>query len=153
LKRGERFIVKVAPELDISSLETLFNKLNVLFKASMVYSLRLDLHSAMKVILDLARDLVDFEKAIFYLVDDEDKSFFTGLIEGFPEKLPNEFHKGNIFLEWTVENRLPIRVQEAASQDIEEAFKQLACQSLVSIPIIVESNITSRMKASGSCGS
>lgn len=141
MKRGERFIVNVAPELDISSLETLFNKLNVLFKASMVYSLRLELHSAMRVMLDLARDLVDFDKAIFYLVDDEDKSFFAGLIDGFSEKLSKEFHKGNIFLEWTVENRLPIRVQEATSHDIEEAFKQLSCHSLVSIPIIVEGNI------------
>lgn len=141
MKRGERFIVNVAPELDIGSLEALFQKLNVLFKASMVYSLRLELHSAMKVMLDLARDLVDFDKAIFYLVDDEDKSFFTGLIDGFDQKLPEEFQRGNIFLNWTVENRLPIRVQETASQDIEDAFKKLSCQSLVSIPIIVESNI------------
>jgi diguanylate cyclase (GGDEF)-like protein len=141
LKRGERFIVNVVPELDIGSLEALFQKLNVLFKASMVYSLRLELHSAMKVMLDLARDLVEFDKAIFYLVDDEDKSFFTGLIDGFPENLPVEFQKGNIFLEWTVENRLPIRVQDASSQDIEDAFKKLSCQSLVSIPIIVESSI------------
>ena len=141
MKRGERFVVNVAPELDIGNIDALFQKLNVLIKASMVYSLKLDLNSAMKVMLDLARDLVDFDKAIFYLLDEEDKSFFPGLIDGFPDKLPGKFHKRNIFLDWTMENRVPIRVQEATSQDIEDVFTELSCRSIVSIPIIVEGNI------------
>ena len=142
MKRGERFVVNVAPELDISSIDALFQKLNVLFKASMVYSLRLDLHSAMKVMLDLARDLAEFDKAIFYLLDEEDKSYYAELIHGFTEKLPGAYRKGNIFLDWTVDNHLPVRVQEAAAgPEVEAAFSELSCRSVVSIPIIVESSI------------
>ena len=141
MKRGERFVVNVAPELDISSIDTLFQKLNVLFKASMVYSLRLDLPSAMKVMLDLASDLAEFEKAVFYLLDEEDKSYYAELVHGFSGKLPSAYRKGNIFLEWTVENHLPIRIQEAAGPEVEAAFSDLSCRSVVSIPIIVEGTI------------
>jgi len=141
LTRGERFVVNVAPELDISSIDSLFQKLNVLFKASMVYSLRLDLHSAMKVMMDLARDLADFDKAIFYQLDEEDKSFYAELVCGFGEKVPRSLRKGNIFLDWTVENHLPIRVQEPEGPEVEAAFSELSCRSVVSIPIIVEGNI------------
>ncbi|MBN2721085.1 MAG: GAF domain-containing protein [Proteobacteria bacterium] len=140
MKKGERFVVNVAPELDISSIDSLFQKLNVLFKASMVYSLRLDLHSAMKVMLDLARDLADFDKAIFYLLDEEDKSFYAELVCGFGEKVPPNLRKGNIFLDWTTENHLPIRVQESDGPEVEAAFAEISCRSVVSIPIIVESN-------------
>ena len=55
MKRGEKFVVKVSPELDPQSVEAVIHKLNVLLRASMIYSLKLEFNSALKIIIDLAR--------------------------------------------------------------------------------------------------
>ena len=88
MKRGERFVIGVSPELDPRSVETVIHKLNVLLRASMIYSLKLEFNPALKVIIDLARELVSFEKAIFYLYDEEEKSYYPGLIDGFSDNEP-----------------------------------------------------------------
>ncbi|MDT8284181.1 MAG: GAF domain-containing protein [Thermovirgaceae bacterium] len=141
MKRGKSFVVNVPPELDTTAVEALVHKLNVLIRASMIYSLRLDFNSALKVIVELARELVAFEKAVFYLLDEDDKSFYPGLIHGFADKLPPAMHKGNIFLEWTVENSLPVRVEEPDSPEMERLLKEIGCRSLISIPIMVGSDL------------
>jgi len=136
VKRGEKYIVNVAPEIDSRSAESLIRKLNVLLRASMIYSLRLEKNTALKVIVDLARELTDFDGAVFFLYDEDEKSYYPGLIEGFAEGLPASSQHGNAFLEWTLENRLPIRIEEAASRDIESLMQDLSCRSVVSIPIL-----------------
>jgi len=141
MKRGEKFVVGVSPELDPRSIEAVIHKLNVLLRASMIYSLKLEFNSALKVIIDLARELTDFTKAIFYLYDEEEKSYYPGLIDGFTETLPPQFRRGNIFVEWTIENRLPIRIEEPSTQEIKETMEQIPFQSMVSIPILVGSDI------------
>jgi len=141
MKRGERFVVGVSPELDPRSVEAVIHKLNVLLRASMIYSLKLEFNSAMKVVIDLARELVSFDKAIFYLYDQEDKSFYPGLIDGFTDSLPSHFRRGNIFVDWTIENRLPIRIEEPSTREIRETMEQIPYQSMVSIPILVGSDI------------
>jgi len=141
MKRGERFVVGVSPELDPRSVEAVIHKLNVLLRASMIYSLRLEFNSALKVVIDLARELTSFDKAIFYLYDEEEKSYFPGLIDGFPEGLPTNFQRGNIFVDWTIENRLPIRIEEPRTQEIRETMEKIPYQSMVSIPILVGSDI------------
>ena len=141
MKRGKSFVVNVPPELDTTAVEALVHKLNVLIRASMIYSLRLDFNSALKVIVELARELVSFENAVFYLQDEDNKGFYPGLIHGFANKLPSTMHKGNVFLEWTVENRLPVRVEEPDSPEMEKLFDELGCRSLISIPILVGSEL------------
>jgi diguanylate cyclase (GGDEF)-like protein len=141
MKRGEKFVVGVTPELDPRSIETVIHKLNVLLRASMIYSLKLEFNSALKVVIDLAHELTSFNKAIFYLYDEEEKSYYPGLIDGFTDSLPPQFQRGNIFVEWTIENRLPIRIEEASTQEIKETMEQVPYQSLVSIPILVGSDI------------
>ena len=141
MKRGERFVVGVSPELDPRSVETVIHKLNVLLRASMIYSLKLEFNSALKVVIDLARELSSFDKAIFYLYDEEEKSFYPGLIDGFTQSLPRQFQRGNIFVDWTIENRLPIRIEEPNTQEIRETMEQVPYQSMVSIPILVGSEI------------
>lgn len=141
MKRGERFVVGVSPELDPRSVETVIHKLNVLLRASMIYSLKLEFNSALKVVIDLARELTSFDKAIFYLYDEEEKTYYPGLIDGFTENLPHQFQRGNIFIDWTVENRLPIRIEEPNTQEIRETMEQVPYQSMVSIPILVGNDI------------
>ncbi|UCF88233.1 MAG: GAF domain-containing protein, partial [bacterium] len=141
MKRGERFVVGVSPELDPRSVETVIQKLNVLLRASMIYSLRLEFNSALKVVIDLAHELTDFDKAIFYLYDEEEKTYYPGLIDGFTEGLPDQFRQGNVFVEWTIENRLPIRIEEASTQEIRLTMEQVPYQSMVSVPIIVGNDI------------
>ena len=141
MKRGKSFVVNVPPELDTTAVEALVHKLNVLIRASMIYSLRLDFNSALKVIVELSQELVSFENAVFYLMDEDEKSFYPGLIHGFADKLPPMMHKGNVFLEWTVENRLPVRVEEPDTPEMERLFKELDCRSLISIPILVGSDL------------
>ena len=141
MKRGERFVVNVAPEIDSRSAESLIRKLNVLLRASMIYSLRLEMNTALKVILDLARELADFEKAIFYLYDEDEKTFYPALFEGFGDSLPASCRHGNPFVEWTVENRLPIRVEEVDSKELESLVRELSSRSLVSIPILSGSTV------------
>ncbi len=140
MKRGKSFVVNVTPELDSTAVEALVHKLNVLIRASMIYSLDLNFNSALKVIIELSRELVAFEKAVFYLFDEDDKSFYPSLIHGFSDKLPVAMHKGNIFLDWTVENRLPVRVDKPDSPEVEKLFKEIDSQSLISIPIQVGNN-------------
>ncbi|UCG39451.1 MAG: GAF domain-containing protein [bacterium] len=141
MKRGERFVVNVAPELDSATVDALIHKLNVLLRASMIYSLRLDTNSALRVIVDLAHELAHFEKSIFYLFDEDDKSFYPAVIDGFPEKIPAHLHRGNAFLEWTVENALPVRVEEVRSREIETLMEELGCRSLLSMPILVGNSV------------
>ncbi len=141
MKRGERFVVGVSPELDPRSVEAVIHKLNVLLRASMIYSLKLEFNSALKVIIDLARELANFEKAIFYLYDEDEKSYYPGLLDGFTDSLPTQFQRGNVFIEWTIENRLPIRIEEPSTQEIMESMKQIPYQSMVSIPILVGNDI------------
>ena len=141
MKRGEKFVVGVSPELDPRSVETVIHKLNVLLRASMIYSLKLEFNSALKVVIDLARELTSFNKAIFYLYDEEEKSYYPGLIDGFTDALPHQFRSGNIFVEWTIENRLPIRIEEPSTQEIRETMDAIPYQSMVSIPILVGSEI------------
>jgi diguanylate cyclase (GGDEF)-like protein len=141
MKRGEKFVVGVSPELDPRSVETVIHKLNVLLRASMIYSLKLEFNSALKVVIDLAHELTSFDKAIFYLYDEEEKSYYPGLIDGFTDSLPPQFQRGNIFVDWTIENRLPIRIEEASTQEIRETMEQVPYQSLVSIPILVGNDI------------
>lgn len=141
MKRGERFVVGVSPELDPRSVETVIHKLNVLLRASMIYSLKLEFNSALKVVIDLARELSNFDKAIFYLYDEEDKSYYPGLIDGFTDSLPPQFQQGNIFVDWTIENRLPIRIEEPMTQEIRDSMEQIPYKSMVSIPILVGSEI------------
>ena len=141
MKRGEKFVVGVSPELDPRSVEAVIHKLNVLLRASMIYSLKLEFHSALKVIIDLAHELASFNKAIFYLYEEEEKSYYPGHIDGFTGSLPPQFQRGNIFVEWTIENRLPIRIEEASTQEIRETMEQIPYQSMVSLPILVGSDI------------
>ncbi len=141
MKRGEKFVVGVSPELDPRSVEEVIHKLNVLLRASMIYSLKLEFNSALKVVIDLARELTSFNKAIFYLYDEEEKSYYPGIIDGFTDNLPPQFQRGNIFIEWTIENRLPIRIEEPSTQEIRETMEQIPYQSMVSIPILVGSDI------------
>ena len=141
MKRGEKFVVKVSPELDPQSVEAVIHKLNVLLRASMIYSLKLEFNSALKIIIDLARELTSFDNAIFYLYDEEEKSFYPGLIDGFTDTLPPQFRRGNIFVDWTIENRLPIRIEESSNQMIRETMEQIPYESMVSIPILVGSDI------------
>ena len=141
MKRGAKFVVGVSPELDPQSVESVIQKLNVLLRASMIYSLKLEFNSALKVVIDLAHELTNFNKAIFYLYDEEDKTYYPGLIDGFTDSLPRQFQRGNIFVEWTIENRLPIRIEEASTQEIRETMEQVPYQSMVSIPILVGNDI------------
>jgi len=141
MKRGERFVVGVSPELDPRSVEAVIHKLNVLLRASMIYSLKLEFNSALKVVIDLARELTSFDKAIFYLYDEEEKSHYPGLIDGFSDSLPTNFQRGNIFVDWTIENRLPIRIDEPSTQEIRETMEKVPYHSMVSIPVLVGSDI------------
>ncbi len=141
MKRGERFVVGVSPELDPRSAESIIHKLNVLLRASMIYSLKLEFNQALKVVIDLARELKSFNKAIFYLYDEEETSYYPGLIDGFGDSLPHQFRQGNIFVEWTIENRLPIRIEEPSTQEISDTMELVPYKSMVSIPILVGSDI------------
>ncbi|MGD8353295.1 MAG: GAF domain-containing protein, partial [Pseudomonadota bacterium] len=141
MKRGERFVVGVSPELDPRSVEAVIHKLNVLLRASMIYSLKLEFNSALKVVIDLARELSSFNKAVFYLYDEEEKAYYPGLIDGFSEGLPPQFQRGNIFVDWTTENRLPIRIEEPNTPEIRESMELVPYHSMVSIPLLVGNDI------------
>jgi diguanylate cyclase (GGDEF)-like protein len=141
MKRGERFVVGVSPELDPRATEKVIHKLNVLLRASMIYSLKLEFNSALKVVIDLAREIKSFNKAIFYIYDEDEATFYPGLIHGFADELPPQFKRGNIFVEWTIENRLPIRIEEPSTQEIQESMEQIPYQSMISLPVLVGNDI------------
>ncbi len=68
MKRGEKYIIDVAPELDASSAQDWIRSLNVLLKSTMIYSLNLEMNSALKVVMNLAGDIISYIKAMFYFL-------------------------------------------------------------------------------------
>jgi diguanylate cyclase (GGDEF)-like protein len=133
--RGEKFIVRVAPELDIRSAETWIKNINIILKASMIYSLHLEMNSALRVIGDLAADIVRFDQAIFYLFDEDEKHFYPAYIKGFSGSLPPDLHSGNTIMDWAVENRQPVRVEGADTRELYDLSTQTGCNSVLCLPV------------------
>jgi len=141
MKRIDKYIIDVAPELDADSARSWIRSLNVLLKSTMVYSLKLDRKSALKVMMDLAGDIVTYSKAIFYFLEEDERQYRPVLTKGFMEPLPNALNSGNIILDWTISNKRPVGVGVADSMELENLLNQLGCSSAVSIPMLVEHKV------------
>lgn len=141
MKPIDKYIIDVAPELDAESARDWIRSLNVLLKSTMVYSLKLDLKSALKVMMDLAGDIVTYSKAIFYYLEEDERQYRPVLTKGFMEPLPAELNSGNIILDWTVSSKSPVGIGEADSMELQSLLSQLGCASAVSIPVLVEHKV------------
>ena len=135
MKRGEKYIVQVAPELDVRVAQGWIKNLNVLLKSTMIYSLNLKMSSALNVMMDLVSDIVPYDRALFYLLDDDEKQYHPSLVRGFEETFPPQLSLGNIVLDWTVENHQPVRINNPDTKTLEELAYYTGCRSAVSIPI------------------
>ncbi len=141
MKRGEKYIIDVAPELDASSAQDWIRSLNVLLKSTMIYSLNLEMNSALKVVMNLAGDIISYSKAIFYFLEEDGRQYYPVLTNGFTEPLPQALNTGNIILDWTIESKQPVGIDEADSVDLERLMSLVGCRSAVSIPILVEGKV------------
>ncbi|UCF30187.1 MAG: diguanylate cyclase [bacterium] len=135
MNRGDKYIVNVAPQLDSGAAMEWIRTINVLLKSTMVYSLDLESSSAFNVMMDLSSDIVSYDRAILYTLDEDQNRYFPVIKRGFPGPLPDELRSGNVILDWTVENRQPIRVDEPDTKALDELFQGTGCRSIVSLPI------------------
>jgi diguanylate cyclase (GGDEF)-like protein len=141
LKRGDKYVVNVAPQLDAGAAVEWIRTLNVLLKSTMVYSLDLESSSAFNVMMDLSSDIISYDRAILYTLDEDQNRYFPIMKRGFPGPLPDDLRSGNVVLEWTVENRQPVRVSEPDSSALEDLFSQTECRSVISLPIAHDGRI------------
>jgi diguanylate cyclase (GGDEF)-like protein len=133
--RGEKYIVDVGPELDSGKAQEWLKSLNVLLRSTMIYSLNLELTSALNVMMDLAGDIVQYDKGIIYMLDEDENKYHPALMRGLEEPLQAQMGQGNIIVDWTVENNQPVRIDDPDTQSLEDLTKATGCRSVLSVPI------------------
>jgi len=139
--RGEKYIVDVGPELDSGKVQEWLKSLNVLLRSTMIYSLNLEMNSALNVMMDLTSDIVEYDKGIIYMLDEDENKYHPALMRGFEEPLHAQMVQGNIIVDWTVENRQPVRVNDPDNNALEDLAKISGCQSVLSVPISHENKV------------
>lgn len=133
--RGEKYIVDVGPELDAGKAQEWLKSLNVLLRSTMIYSLNLEMTSALNVMLDLAGDIVRYDKGIIYMLDQDENKYHPAMMRGFEEPLPVQMVQSNVIVDWTVENNQPVRIHEPDTNSLEDLAKVTECRSVLSVPI------------------
>jgi diguanylate cyclase (GGDEF)-like protein len=133
--RGEKYIVNVGPELDSGQAQEWLRSINVLLRSTMIYSLNLEMTSALNVMMDLAGDIVRYDKGIIYMLDEDENKYHPALMRGLEEPLQAQMVQGNIVVDWTVENNQPVRINDPDTQSLEDLAKATGCRSILSVPI------------------
>jgi diguanylate cyclase (GGDEF)-like protein len=137
----EKYLVPVTPELQAGTADRWVGSINVLLKAGLLHGLHLDTEAALKIMVDLAGEMVPFEKALFYLMDEETRTFNLQVTRGFDQPIPPSFHHGNPLVGWTVDKHRPLRVTASDVPELSKMEDVTGCPAVLSIPVQMTSEV------------
>jgi len=100
----KRYIVEAPPEVTPQIAQSRLQEINVLLRTILTPNLGLGSDMALHTLLDLARQIRDFDGAIIYAIHPEDQKLINAQVKGFEhlKELPTGIAEGNLFLDWTM---------------------------------------------------
>lgn len=132
-----RYVLRLAPELTAEAIRGRVPHVNVLLRASLLGSLHMSLDVALNVLVDLAAELVPFDRALLYLWDEDRERLAPIVTRGLADPLPPSLAEGNLLTEWTVHHAKPLRIPEPETRELEAAFAPLGAASALAVPLLV----------------
>lgn len=142
----ESFVVEVFPELTRETLEDRWQDVNVLLRLSMLSGLEMQLDSTVNLLLDLAGEMANFERALVYFWQ-EGSERFELITTRDTEDLPgHELEYGNILNFWATKYSRPLLVNEGHNLQADALLRTLSVGSALAIPLFVENRVAGTMQ-------
>jgi diguanylate cyclase (GGDEF)-like protein len=138
---AKKYILEVSPDISKGFATKKYKEINILLKANMISNLNMDFKVSLHVLCDLISEMIQYDKALLYLWDNDSEIMAPYIVRGFPAKLPEQLQQGNLFAEWCMRFGKTFLVPFSSHAEVTRGLQDASTKSMISVPIYESNNV------------
>ena len=138
---AKNYILEVSPDITEEFALKKFREINILLKSNLISNLNMEFKVSLHVLCDLVREMIQYDKALLYLWDNDLERLTPYIVRGFSEKQAEQPSDGNLFSEWCLRYGKTLFVPFSSHPDVTSSLEEVNSKSMISVPIYESNNI------------
>jgi diguanylate cyclase (GGDEF)-like protein len=138
----ERFVTEVFSELTAETIQRRWQHVNVILRLSMLSGLQMQLDATLRLISDLAAEIVPYEKALVCFWDESHDQMQVRIARGFPKDVPApEVSCGNLLNLWAMKYGRPLLVSCGHHAQADALLASTGATSAITVPLSLSNRV------------
>lgn len=143
---AKQYILEVSPDITRDFASNKHREINILLKANLISNLNMEFKVSLHVLCDLLSEMIQYDKALLYLWDNDLELMNPYIVRGVSGKLPKHFQQGNLFAEWCMRYGKTFYIPFGRHPEVTHLLEELNTKCMISAPIYESNNIIGTME-------
>ena len=140
-------MVAVFSELTREVLQERWQDVNVLLRLSMLSGLEMQMESTLNLLLDLASEIVEYDRALVYFWEEGSDQFQLMANRGTEDiSISDDISRGNILNFWATKYARPLLVHQGHNLQADAFLRMLHVPSALVVPLFAENRVAGTMQ-------
>ena len=137
----EQFVVEVASELSREVLQSHAAAVNAILRLAMLGGMPMDLDATLNMVLDLAHEIVSYDRALVYLWEEDNEQVCLHLARGFADVRADNYQQGNVLNLWAGRVTRPMILTAGGDEQADDFLESIYSSSALVLPIISNNQV------------